>query len=130
MKFEWEKISGDFTTHARTWRAKVFGGWIVETDIKDKKDRPFSCSMVFVPDPKHLWCLTEKDILMQPIETLKINKRTYNCLFAEGIKTIGELLNWSERDLLRLPNFGRVSLRSLLPELERLNLRLKHNNEI
>jgi hypothetical protein len=61
MKFEWEKLSDN--GFSITWRAKVFGGWLVNnfTCIETKSDqteRMISQSMVFVPDPEHKWEIT------------------------------------------------------------------------
>lgn len=62
MIFEWESISffrGRNAT-ALTGRAKVFGGWIVRNNTVDSiSDKFISESMVFVPDPKHAWEITE-----------------------------------------------------------------------
>jgi len=50
MEFKWIQVC---EPHAfRTYRAKVFGGWIVRTyDFADIA----ACAMVFIPDPKHEW---------------------------------------------------------------------------
>ncbi len=40
--------------------------------------------------------------------------RTINCLVAEGINTIGELLSWCEHQLLRTPNLGKKSLNEVM----------------
>ena len=39
--------------------------------------------------------------------------RTSNCLHNAGVKTLGELLTKSDRDLLRMKNLGRSSLREI-----------------
>jgi DNA-directed RNA polymerase alpha subunit len=36
--------------------------------------------------------------------------RVRNSLYNENIKTLGDLLRYKESDLLRIPNFGRMSL--------------------
>jgi len=40
-------------------RARVFGGWIVETFLSDGHGNDLSVSSCFVPDPEHLWELEE-----------------------------------------------------------------------
>lgn len=44
------------------------------------------------------------------IEELELTVRAINCLKAEGIKTVYDLIQWSEVFLLRIPNLGRKSL--------------------
>lgn len=44
---------------------------------------------------------------------LDLRERTKNALFKAGITTLGEALCLPERDLLRLPEFGRLSLNDL-----------------
>jgi hypothetical protein len=51
--------------------------------------------------------------------------RAYNCLRAEGIETIGDLLKYSERDLCRIPNMGRKSIKDIKEVLASMNLMLK-----
>lgn len=59
------------------------------------------------------------------IEALELTNRTTNCLRAEDIKTIGDLMHWSERRLLATPNFGRRSLNELKETLAGLGLALR-----
>lgn len=51
--------------------------------------------------------------------------RTRNCLLAEGINTLEELLNYSEVELLKTPNLGQKSLREIKDFLSNIGLRLK-----
>lgn len=44
------------------------------------------------------------------IEALGMSVRTRNCLYRAGIYTIQELSNQHDKDLLAIPNFGRVCL--------------------
>jgi len=58
MKFEWELISDNSVNE--TFRAKVFGGWIVNSVNVSSKSRDVLCeSMVFVSDPEWKWSITE-----------------------------------------------------------------------
>ena len=60
-----------------------------------------------------------------PIEELEISRRSINCLHSVGITTINHLLEFSVCDLLKIKNFGRVSLHYLTLNLGEYNLYLK-----
>ena len=67
-----------------------------------------------------------------PFSMLKINilkewflsVRTVNCLKALGIEFVGDLIQWTELDLLHSRNFGRKSLIELQKYLEKNSLNL------
>ena len=63
-----------------------------------------------------------------PIDTLALPARPINCLKAEGIKTIGDLITWSAADLLRTPNLGKKSLREIAEVLKAEGLHLNSEN--
>lgn len=63
-------------------------------------------------------------ILSRSIDTLEFSVRTANCLQNFGIKTIGELVQKSEHELLRSKNFGRKSLKEIKEALGEMGLRL------
>lgn len=50
--------------------------------------------------------------------------RTKNCLQNDNIQTIAELVSKTERELMRIPNFGRVSLMEVHQELKRAGWKL------
>ena len=47
------------------------------------------------------------------IEDLEFTARTHNALTAEGIHYIGELKEYTTKDLLKLPNIGMTSLKEI-----------------
>lgn len=49
-------------------------------------------------------------ILLRPVDELELTVRSANCLKAESIQYIGDLVRRSEQDLLKTPNLGRKSL--------------------
>nr|MCA8837554.1 DNA-directed RNA polymerase subunit alpha [Pseudomonadota bacterium] len=49
-------------------------------------------------------------LLLRSVDDLELTVRSANCLKAENIQTIGELVQCTEQDLLRAPNLGRKSL--------------------
>ncbi len=59
------------------------------------------------------------------IETLELSVRSRRCMERLGIKTLGELLDKSEPELLAAPNFGQTSLNEVRQKLSELGLALK-----
>lgn len=59
--------------------------------------------------------LTEK--LSQPVSILEPSVRAANCLAAEGIKTIRDLVLRTEQDMLQVRNFGKTSLKEIKQKL-------------
>ena len=47
------------------------------------------------------------------VEDMPLVVRTKNCLLAERILTMQDLLQWTENELLRTPNLGRKSLNEI-----------------
>lgn len=75
---------------------------------------------IFVEDPT-------KDIdpdLLKHVEELNLTARSSNCLKAVNIRFIGELVQKTESELLRAPNFGKKSLTEIKDKLTELNLSL------
>lgn len=63
---------------------------------------------------EHKSQLTEEEevnpILLRPVDDLELTVRAANCLKAENIYYIGDLVQRSENDLLKTPNLGKKSL--------------------
>jgi len=65
--------------------------------------------------------------LEKPIEDLDLSVRSYNCLKRAGIHTLGELIEKSEEDMMKVRNLGKKSLKEVKQKLEEMNLGLaKH----
>ena len=65
---------------------------------------------------------TGRDRLMDtPIEELDLSVRAFNCLKANEIQTVGQLLQKREEELLALRNFGRKSLDEIKEKLVEKN---------
>jgi DNA-directed RNA polymerase subunit alpha len=63
--------------------------------------------------------------LGMPISALDLSVRASNCLEAEGIQTVGDLVSRTEDEMLKLKNFGRTSLREVEKKLESMGLRFR-----
>ncbi len=64
------------------------------------------------------------DKLYRSVDDLELSVRSYNCLKNANIKTIGELVQKSENDMLKTKNFGRKSLNEIKEILEQMGLSL------
>jgi len=56
------------------------------------------------------------------IEELELSVRAYNCLKNANIKTIGELVQKTESEVLKIKNFGKITLNELKGVLEGMGL--------
>jgi len=65
-----------------------------------------------------------KDLLMKTIEELELSVRAYNCLKNANIKTIFDLVQKTEHELLKTKNFGRKSLNEIMNLLHSHGLHL------
>lgn len=63
------------------------------------------------------------------IEELDFSVRTYNCLKKANILTIGELVKYSEIDLMTIRNFGKKSLTEVKEKLDMLGLGLRKSKD-
>ncbi len=63
-------------------------------------------------------------LLLRPVDDLELTVRSANCLKAENIYFIGDLIQRSESELLRTPNLGRKSLNEIKDVLASKSLSL------
>jgi DNA-directed RNA polymerase subunit alpha len=63
-------------------------------------------------------------ILLRPVDELELTVRSANCLKAENIHYIGDLVQRTEVELLRTPNLGKKSLTEIKEVLESHGLSL------
>lgn len=61
-----------------------------------------------------------------PIEALDLSERPRNCLRRAQVKTVGELIEKTEDDLLNITNFGQKSLEEVVAKLDELGFGLKN----
>lgn len=59
-----------------------------------------------------------------PIAHMDLSVRASNCLEAEGLQTIGDLVRRSQEEVMAFKNFGRTSLKEITRKLDELGLSL------
>ena len=67
--------------------------------------------------------------LLRKVEELELSVRSANCLKNDNIVYIGDLVQKSENDMLRTPNFGRKSLNEIKEVLANMGLHLGMQTE-
>jgi len=75
-------------------------------DIEEKEDLPFNKNM------------------LRKVDELELSVRSANCLKNDNIIYIGDLVQRTESDMLRTPNFGRKSLNEIKEVLSQMALHL------
>jgi DNA-directed RNA polymerase subunit alpha len=63
-------------------------------------------------------------LLLKPVEELELTVRSSNCLKAQNISLLGDLVQHPESDLMRIPNLGRKSLNEIKSVLAEYGLSL------
>lgn len=69
--------------------------------------------------------IEENNLYNTSVGSLILTMRAENCLRAGGIKTLGELLQCSRNNLMRIPNLGKRTLIEIEEMLANLNLKLR-----
>lgn len=67
----------------------------------------------------------EPDLLAMSVYGLAIPVRVQNVLVADRIETVGQLVAFSERELLRVPCIGKLALRQVRDALGAIGLELR-----
>ena len=65
-----------------------------------------------------------QEYLARSVDELELSVRAYNCLKNANIRTISELVQRSEQEMLKTKNFGRKSLNEIKDILVNMNLQL------
>ena len=68
-------------------------------------------------------------ILEMTIEELDLSVRSFNCLKRAGINTVGDLVNKTQEDMIKVRNLGKKSLEEVIAKLKFLGLALKDEEE-
>lgn len=63
-----------------------------------------------------------RNLLKKSVDEMELSVRSYNCLKANSIRTIADLVSKEESEMLKFKNFGRKSLNELMAKLKEMNL--------
>jgi DNA-directed RNA polymerase subunit alpha len=63
-----------------------------------------------------------KELFARPVDELELSVRSGNCLKASNIRTLGDLVQKSESDMLQFRNFGKKSLSEIAELLQKHGL--------
>lgn len=67
------------------------------------------------------------ELLLKPIEELELSVRANNCLLNANVKTVLDLVNLSDDDVLKIKNFGRKSLNEVKDSMNSFGLKFGMN---
>lgn len=67
----------------------------------------------------------KEKVLDMTVEELDLSVRSYNCLKRAGIDTVGELIQKTESEMMKVRNLGKKSLSEVKSKLSELDLSLK-----
>ena len=108
---------------ALTYAAKILKDHIqlfINFDIEPEEEEPVEVDEEV---------LQIRKLLKMPVDELELSVRSYNCLMAANIKTIGDLVKRDEPEMLKFRNFGRKSLQELTKILEEKGLHFRFDTE-
>ncbi|MBO8131468.1 MAG: DNA-directed RNA polymerase subunit alpha [Candidatus Marinimicrobia bacterium] len=63
-----------------------------------------------------------RNLLKKSVDEMELSVRAYNCLKANNIRTIADLVSRDEQEMLKFKNFGRKSLNELMMKLKEMGL--------
>ena len=71
---------------------------------------------------------TENKFNSMMLEDLDLSVRSYNCLKRNGIKTVQDLCNMKESELMTVRNLGKKSYKEILDKLASFNISLQRDD--
>lgn len=64
-----------------------------------------------------------------PIEELGLSVRSFNCLKRAGISTLGDIVEMTENDMMKVKNLGKKSLEEVMQKIQSRGLSLKQDDK-
>jgi DNA-directed RNA polymerase subunit alpha len=103
----------------------VFTSIDVDTLVERIAQRVINIMLFNGNEEKRKKFFERNDLLKTPIYKLEFSVRTYNCFKRYDILTLEHLIQYTEKDLIKLRNFGKKGLIEVLSFLEEHGLSLK-----
>ena len=103
----------------------VFTSIDVDTLVEKIAERVIDIMLFHGNQEKRKKFFEKSDLLKTPIYKLKFSARTYNCFKRYEIKTVEDLIQYTEKDLIKLRNFGKNALAEVISLLDEYGLSLK-----
>ncbi|MDR2179506.1 MAG: DNA-directed RNA polymerase subunit alpha [Synergistaceae bacterium] len=110
----------------------TYFGYVV-AGLEKKDEAPLGVKGGSVIDPDSAFSRKpgsgELEFLARPVRDLELSIRSENCLLRGGIHTIGDLLQKSRDDLLKIRNLGKISLKEIGEKLDSSGLKLRDKTQ-
>lgn len=90
----------------------------------DLSDKGSSTEIMVEKDEKG-----KEKVLDMTIEELDLSVRSFNCLKRAGINSVGDIINKSEDDMMKVRNLGRKSLEEVIWKMASLGFNLRKDDE-
>jgi len=108
---------------------RTYFGYVVSDLEKGKGDAPYTPGILEPDSPKiQIRAPGEPEFLARPVRDLELSIRSENCLLRGGIHTVGDLLQKTRDDLLKIRNLGKISLKEIGEKLDSAGLKLRDKN--
>jgi DNA-directed RNA polymerase subunit alpha len=104
----------------------------VATDLEQKQSAEFGAEKASGTGLDRAFTrqsIGDPDYMNRPVRELELSIRSENCLLRGGIHTIGDLLQKSRDDLLKIRNLGKISLKEIGEKLDDVGLRLREKSQ-
>jgi DNA-directed RNA polymerase subunit alpha len=85
------------------------------------EDRPLTDAEEQINEPTD----TKQELLQKSVDDIELSVRSRKCLQRLNVRTVGELINKTEAELLGCKNFGVTSLNEVKQQLGELSLSLR-----
>ena len=112
---------------------RTYFGHVV-ADLEQKSDEEVAADQILPTTEAEAGAMRkissgESEFLSRPVRDLELSIRSENCLLRGGIHTIGDLLQKSRDDLLKIRNLGKISLKEIGDKLDSAGLKLREKSQ-
>ena len=113
---------------SRSEKTQILAGLATDEDVELYQIKLRNTIKEDVAKKQFLNNLKMEDIFKTHIDELKLSVRSYNCLRAANLFSIGDIIKKTPEELLKHRNMGRKSIRDIQSALSKFSVSLKHYN--